>query len=181
MAKEMYTIKRRRIWLSLILCVVTVGIFQWIWFYNILKDSDRITVKRRNVLPLYWVTVCLMFLAVASSVVSFAIFIIYGKFPENLTINNIFDSYVEMPITQAVWVYIFLILGALLALVEFVLIYILIFKLTRNLEEQWIYYYVPLFLFGLLIPLIYAQSMINNYSGIYKIDERPAYLGGIIA
>lgn len=168
-----YTIKRRPLWLCCILSFLTFGVYLWIWFYKALNDSNKISEKKYKVLLLYIAALGTMISAISLLISGGVVLIVGSKFAYPLTLESVMEINKEAAVTSLI----LLILGCVCVFCMLIIVYVLIFFLSKNLEEKYIYYFVPLFLFGLIIPLIYAQSVINDYAGTYDENEKPKYLG----
>lgn len=179
-SKQTYTIKRRPLWLNLLLTAVTFGLYQWIWFYIVLKDSDRITEKRRKIFPLFWAMIVLIYVGAVFAIIALYLIISYGKVLGfnffNLLSFNFFFVIAEMEVSKAIAVYLLSVFGSLAAICGIVLEWIILFRLARNLDTCPVYYIVPAFLFGLWIPCLYAQAYINDYAGTYDKGTRATYI-----
>ena len=175
---DTYAIKRRSLILSLFLSLITFNVYTFIWLHGILKDSDRISAKKRNSMPVFYalimiyvvmITFCIMYDVVLfytairyDTQIGFPLVELSGEVMENVAITALMLALLIPILLSAIGMSVCAIIIAV--------------RTAKNLGAPVGYYVVFVLFLGIIVINLIAQDEINAYAGTYSDDERPKYL-----
>lgn len=166
--------------INFLLSIVTLGFYALGWFYRVLKDSSRISDDDRNVVNVFWAMLACYLLAVSSLIAIIVLMAVYSNgalLTGQMTLVVFFTMTAENFRALFIAITALLICDSIFIIAECVLQIILVYRLAKNIDGDAAYYIVFDLFLGITVAAIFAQDVINRYSGTYKSGERPLYYG----
>lgn len=171
-----FELKRRPLWLCLILSACTLTVYLWVWLYFICKDSDKINgnnSKLKNV-RFYWAAVIPIFLG--DIIATAALLLLREK--AYIAIIEADSEQIKcflMDYSAFVKFITVLIVGCGLYFVGGANLYVLYYRIGKKIDGHPNYYLAFMALSGMWIVNLFIQDMINQFAGVYKEGEKPCW------
>lgn len=174
--EKTFSIKRRRLWLSILLSFLTFPIYMWVWLYLICRDSDKISYdnSKFKCKKFFWAalvpTIFGIFLTITAIILlNFEVQI------QVVTENFISTAYLIIDFNIFVLCLLSQISGFCLFIAGVINLYILLFKIGKKIDGHPVYYIIFAMIAGIWIVDIFAQDLINQFEGDYQADEKPCW------
>lgn len=178
-----YTIKKRRLWLGVLLSFVTLGAYALIWLYLVCRDSDKISCdnSKFKCAKFFWAAFVPYFFGFIGIIASIILFVFEAKiltYTQYVGANQVTTPYFVMNFKYFCLSVSSLCTGFCAWIIGAANIYILLYRIAKKLGGgAFGFIYFSCFL-GIWAPALFAQDAVNDYAGDYAAGERPEYLRG---